>query len=179
MVAAEEGGRLPARSGGRARHLLVLVGGLPERDETRLLSALGGCPGEGGWRVSDSHAAELLTSFVDRVERLDEQISDLQADRREVLAEVKSAGFDVKALREVIRRRKSDDPAAWATHDALVALYTEAVGFGGGDLDPLFDAARDRALLAGGGAPPAKTKAPSARDKKLAEALAWIRGPAN
>jgi uncharacterized protein (UPF0335 family) len=51
-------------------------------------------------------AAERLRSFIERIERLEEEKAALAADIREVYAEAKSTGFDVKTMRQVIRLRK-------------------------------------------------------------------------
>jgi uncharacterized protein (UPF0335 family) len=75
---------------------------------------------------ADSPAHAMLQLFISRVERLSDEIADLQADRRDVLAEAKAQGFDPKALREVLRRRKME-PRALAELDDLVSIYEEAV----------------------------------------------------
>ncbi len=53
-------------------------------------------------------AVDRLRSFVDRIERLEEEKRALAADIREVYSEAKGAGFDVKVLRQLIRLRKMD-----------------------------------------------------------------------
>lgn len=47
-----------------------------------------------------------LRSLVERIERLEEEKKELQSDIRDIYAEAKSAGFDVKALRTVLKLRK-------------------------------------------------------------------------
>lgn len=69
----------------------------------------------------------LLRAIIERVERLDGEIADLRGDRKDVLAEAKAAGFDPKALREVLRRRKME-PDAKMELDALVETYELALG---------------------------------------------------
>lgn len=54
----------------------------------------------------DQTAQERLRSFVARIERLEEEKAGLGADIRDVYAEAKSAGFDPKIMRQVIRLRK-------------------------------------------------------------------------
>lgn len=49
-----------------------------------------------------------LQQYIDRIERLNEQVDELKADIREIYAEARGAGFDVKAIREVIKLRKLD-----------------------------------------------------------------------
>ena len=52
----------------------------------------------------------LLTSYVERIERLEEEARNLRADIREVYAEAKGNGFDAKVMRQILRLRKM--PAA-------------------------------------------------------------------
>lgn len=72
-------------------------------------------------------AAEQLRSFVERIERLEEEKANLQNDIKEVYAEAKSNGFDVKILRKVIALRKKDRHEV-AEEDELLALYRAAIG---------------------------------------------------
>lgn len=72
------------------------------------------------------NAQAQILSFVERVERLTEEIDALGEDRKEVFAEAKGTGFDTKILREVIRRRKANK-ADVQEHDAILELYEEAV----------------------------------------------------
>ena len=53
-------------------------------------------------------AKDHLKAFVERVERLEEEKKTISDDIRDVYAEAKSSGFDVKALRAVVRLRKQD-----------------------------------------------------------------------
>jgi len=71
-------------------------------------------------------AADRLRSLVERIERLEEEKAALAADIREVYSEAKSAGFDVKTLRQVIRLRKLDR-ADRQEQDALLDLYKRAL----------------------------------------------------
>lgn len=54
-------------------------------------------------------AQDRLRSFIERIERLEEEKAALMADIREVYAEAKSAGFDPKIMRKVVSLRKMDD----------------------------------------------------------------------
>ena len=54
-------------------------------------------------------AQDRLRSFIERIERLEEEKAALMADIREVYAEAKSAGFDPKTMRKVVSLRKMDD----------------------------------------------------------------------
>ena len=74
-----------------------------------------------------SFAKAQLKSYVQRIERLEEERKALGEDIREVYAEAKAAGFDVKAMRVVVRLRKQDADER-KEHEALVELYREALG---------------------------------------------------
>lgn len=67
-------------------------------------------------------AGERLNSFVERIERLEEEKKALADDIREVYAEAKGAGFTVKVLRKVVRRRAMD-AAARREEDEMLDLY--------------------------------------------------------
>ena len=71
-----------------------------------------------------------LKSFVERIEKLEEEKNTISGDIREVYAEAKAEGFDVKALRVVIRLYRQDS-AKRKEHEALVDLYRDAMGIGG------------------------------------------------
>ena len=60
---------------------------------------------DGGGQV----AQDRLRSFIERIERLEEEKTVLMADIKEVYAEAKGTGFDPKTMRKVIRLRKMDD----------------------------------------------------------------------
>ncbi len=72
-------------------------------------------------------AADRLRSFVQRIERLEEEKAALTADIRDVYAEAKSSGFDTKILRQVIRLRKLDN-ADRREQEELLDLYMAALG---------------------------------------------------
>lgn len=72
-------------------------------------------------------AAEQLASIVSRIERLEDEKKNLSDDIKDVYAEAKSNGFDVKTLRAVIRLRKQDR-AEREEQQALLDLYLSALG---------------------------------------------------
>ena len=74
-------------------------------------------------------AKDQLKSVVERIERLEEEKAALAADIKEVFAEAKGNGFDVKILRKVIRIRKMD-AAERSTEEEMLDLYLSAVGSG-------------------------------------------------
>jgi uncharacterized protein (UPF0335 family) len=72
-------------------------------------------------------AKEHLKSFIERVERLEEEKAALAADIREVYSEAKGQGFDTKIMRQVVRLRKLDT-ADRQEQDAILDLYMSALG---------------------------------------------------
>jgi len=70
-----------------------------------------------------------LKSLVERIEKLEEEKKALADDVREVYAEAKGVGFDVKALRTVVRLRMQNSEER-KEHEALVDLYRDALGLG-------------------------------------------------
>ena len=71
-------------------------------------------------------SSERLRSFVERIERLEEERAALSADIREVYSESKGAGFDVKILRQIVRLRKMDN-ADRAEEEAILETYKQAL----------------------------------------------------
>ncbi|MQX36577.1 DUF2312 domain-containing protein [Roseospira navarrensis] len=71
-------------------------------------------------------AAEQLRSFIERIENLEEEKSNLQNDIKDVYAEAKSTGFDTKIMRQIVRLRKMDRDDL-AEQDELLDLYRRAV----------------------------------------------------
>ena len=71
--------------------------------------------------------AGKLSTFIDRIERLEEEKRELSTDIREVFAEAKGAGFDVKVMRQVLRLRKMD-PADRAETEFLRDEYKKLLG---------------------------------------------------
>ena len=72
-------------------------------------------------------AKDHLKAFVERVERLEEEKKTIADDIRDVYAEAKGNGFDVKALRQVVRLRKQDKDER-AEHEAILETYLQALG---------------------------------------------------
>jgi uncharacterized protein (UPF0335 family) len=72
-------------------------------------------------------AKDQLRAFVSRIERLEEEKAALAADLRELYAEAKGNGFDVKALRKVISLRKQDENKR-REEEAVLATYLHALG---------------------------------------------------
>jgi uncharacterized protein (UPF0335 family) len=72
-------------------------------------------------------AADHLKSFVERIERLEEEKAALGSDIREVYAELKSMGFDPKIVRQIVRLRKMDRTEL-QEQEALLDTYKAALG---------------------------------------------------
>ena len=72
-------------------------------------------------------AADRLRSIVERVERLEEERKALGSDIKDIFAEAKSAGFDVKVIRQIIRIRKQE-PADVEEQETLLDIYRRALG---------------------------------------------------
>ena len=72
-------------------------------------------------------AAGQLRAFIERIERLEEDKQAITDDIKEVYAEMKGMGFDVKAVRQIIRLRKKDQ-AERQEEEAILDMYKAALG---------------------------------------------------
>ena len=72
--------------------------------------------------------APRLVSLVERIVRLEDEKKELHSDIRDIFAEAKSAGFDVKALRTVLKLRKMN-AADRDEQEGWVAVFREALNF--------------------------------------------------
>jgi uncharacterized protein (UPF0335 family) len=72
-------------------------------------------------------AKDQLKAFVERIERLEEEKKALSDDIRDVYGEAKGNGYDVKALRAVVRLRKQDKDERME-HEAVLETYMHALG---------------------------------------------------
>ncbi|KQQ79493.1 MULTISPECIES: DUF2312 domain-containing protein [Aureimonas] len=77
--------------------------------------------------ATEEVAQDQLRSFVERIERLEEEKKQISDDIKDVYAEAKGNGFDVKVLRKVISLRKQDANER-AEMDAILDLYLQALG---------------------------------------------------
>ena len=73
-------------------------------------------------------AGDRLRSFIERIERLEEEKTALAADIKEVYSEAKGTGFDAKVMRQVVKLRKMD-ASDRAEQEELLSLYCTALGF--------------------------------------------------
>ena len=69
---------------------------------------------------------DRIRSFIERVEHIDEEIKALNEGKKEVFAEGKGEGFDVKVLREILRLRKQDKDER-DEQESLLDLYLRAM----------------------------------------------------
>jgi uncharacterized protein (UPF0335 family) len=72
-------------------------------------------------------AKDHLKAFIERIERLEEEKKALADDIKDVYAEAKGNGFDVKALRTVVRMRKQDADER-KEQEAILEIYLQALG---------------------------------------------------
>ncbi|MGI9503157.1 MAG: DUF2312 domain-containing protein [Geminicoccaceae bacterium] len=71
--------------------------------------------------------ADRLKSFIERVERLEEDRAGIAADIKEVYSEAKGEGFDTKTIRKIVAIRKKDQEKR-EEEDALLETYMHALG---------------------------------------------------
>ena len=67
-----------------------------------------------------------LRALVERIERLEGEIADLNSDKSEIYKEAKFAGFDVKILRKCVALRRKD-PDARSEEETLIDLYMREI----------------------------------------------------
>lgn len=79
-----------------------------------------------GHNSGEVNGGQLL-SFVERIERLNEEKKALGEDLKEIYAEAKAHGFDTKIMRKVVALRAMDADKR-VEQEALVALYMDALG---------------------------------------------------
>lgn len=83
-------------------------------DETQVKAEVGGV------------ATERLRSLIERIERLEEEKKGIQGDIRDIFAEAKSAGFDVKAMRTILKLRKMNATDREEA-ETIVEVYRKAL----------------------------------------------------
>ena len=72
-------------------------------------------------------AGDRLKSFIERIERLEEEKKGIADDVKDVYAEAKSNGYDTKTMRAIVRLRKMETHARQEA-DALLETYRQALG---------------------------------------------------
>ena len=78
-------------------------------------------------RLADRFAKDHLKAFVERVEKLEEEKKTIGDEIRDVYAEAEANGFDVKALRAIVRLRKQDVDER-REQEAILETYMHALG---------------------------------------------------
>ena len=78
-------------------------------------------------KAATRFAKDQLKAFVERIERLEEEKKAIADDIRDVYAEAKGNGYDVKAMRQVVRLRKQDKDER-AEYEAVLETYMHALG---------------------------------------------------
>ncbi|MBP5352177.1 MAG: DUF2312 domain-containing protein [Alphaproteobacteria bacterium] len=73
-------------------------------------------------------AADRLRSLIERIERLEEEKKGIASDIRDIFAEAKSAGFDTKAMRTILKLRKMN-AADRDEQEVVVETYRKALDF--------------------------------------------------
>lgn len=77
--------------------------------------------------MMSSVAAGELRSFIERIERTEQEKKEAAELQKEVYAEAKSRGYDVKVLKKIVAMRKRD-PQDLAEEEAITELYRDAIG---------------------------------------------------
>jgi len=72
-------------------------------------------------------SGKRLKSLIERVERLEQEKADLAADIKDIYAEAKAVGYDVKIVRRIVRLRKMDEQKR-REEDEILELYKSALG---------------------------------------------------
>ena len=94
-------------------------------DENQTESVAGG--DEGDAKDVGGVAGQRLRSFIERVERLEEEKANLMEDIKETYAEAKGVGFDAKTMRKIVSLRKMDAEKRRESEE-LLDLYKSAIG---------------------------------------------------
>jgi uncharacterized protein (UPF0335 family) len=76
---------------------------------------------------TESVAADQLKTFIERIERLEEEKAGIAGDIKDVYAEAKGNGFDTKVLRKIVSLRKKDHSERME-EEAVLELYMQALG---------------------------------------------------
>ena len=84
--------------------------------------------------MTNNVAGQELLSFIERTERLDAEIKDLQDGKKEVFAEAKGRGYDVPTIKKIIQRRRQD-PDARSEAEMLLETYEDAIAYAKDPLD--------------------------------------------
>jgi uncharacterized protein (UPF0335 family) len=84
-------------------------------------------PGHNSEGPQTTLAKDQIRSIIERIERMEEEKKTISDDIRDIYAEAKGNGFDVKALRQIVRLRKMD-PNDRAEAETILETYMHALG---------------------------------------------------
>jgi uncharacterized protein (UPF0335 family) len=84
--------------------------------------------------VIDASAKEKLRSYIERIERIEEEKTALSSDIKDIMDLAKSDGFDAKVMRDLLKLRKMD-PADRRDRDAVLTVYMHALGMLDGEAE--------------------------------------------
>jgi uncharacterized protein (UPF0335 family) len=81
-------------------------------------------------QTSGGVAAKELLTIIERIERMNEEIKGINADKTDLFQETKSRGFDVRAIKSIVseRARLEKNPEAFKETASMVELYKAAIG---------------------------------------------------
>jgi uncharacterized protein (UPF0335 family) len=82
---------------------------------------------EVGHNSATTFAKEQLKAFIERIERLEEEKKTISDDIRDVYAEIKAVGYDVKAIRTIVRMRRQDVDSRKEA-ETILETYMHALG---------------------------------------------------
>lgn len=77
--------------------------------------------------IIGDNAKQQLLSVIERIENREEAKREVQEDIKDIYLEAKGVGYDVAALRSIVRMRR-EDPAKRAEREAIIETYASAVG---------------------------------------------------
>jgi uncharacterized protein (UPF0335 family) len=77
--------------------------------------------------MSENVSEAQLRQYVERIERIEEEMDGVKADRKDVYLEAKAVGFDTKTIRQIVRLRKMEKNARDEA-EALLETYKAALG---------------------------------------------------
>jgi uncharacterized protein (UPF0335 family) len=100
---------------------------MPMGDLAETTNVSRGSDSAGGRSEVGGIAADRLRSIIERIERLEEERKGLSSDIKDIYAEAKGAGFDVKVLRQLISIRRKE-PNEVVEEETLLELYKHALG---------------------------------------------------
>ena len=71
-------------------------------------------------------SGDQLRTIVERIEKIEEEIGELNEGKREIFQEAKGNGFDIKVIREIVRLRRQDQKER-EEHESLLEVYLRAM----------------------------------------------------